>query len=262
MDEDRLKPNIREVEPAVDGQARDASGDPGRRPEGVALRCRTDPELPNCATDAGRVEQILVNLFGNAIKYAPERSAVRVGITARTRASSTRSRMTAPACRRSDVERIFDIYVTKAGEESRGLGLGLPLSRRLARLLGGELHAVSRPGQGGCFILEVPARHPEEIFTLDCDHRSRACARDCVAMKILVVEDDLKVAGFIEHGLKEEGYLVDVAHDGDEATMLAHVNEYDVILLDVVLPKKSGFQIASRAPTRGPEHAHPHADVA
>ena len=49
------------------------------------------------------------------------------------------------------------IYVTKAGEESRGLGLGLPLSRRLARLLGGELRAVAEPGKGGWFILEVPA---------------------------------------------------------------------------------------------------------
>jgi DNA-binding response OmpR family regulator len=70
-------------------------------------------------------------------------------------------------------------------------------------------------------------------------------------MKILVVEDDLKVAGFIEHGLREDGYLVDVAHDGDEATMLAHVNEYDVILLDVVLPKKSGFQIATELRREG-----------
>src|SRR5678815_2992371 len=53
-------------------------------------------------------------------------------------------------------------------------------------------------------------------------------------MRILVVEDDRKVAGFIEQGLLEEGYVVDVARDGEEATMLAHVNEYDVILLDVV----------------------------
>ena len=57
----------------------------------------------------------------------------------------------------SEVERIFDIYVTKAGEESRGLGLGLPLSRRLARLLGGELRAVAPSGGGGCFVLELPA---------------------------------------------------------------------------------------------------------
>ena len=64
-------------------------------------------------------------------------------------------------------------------------------------------------------------------------------------MKILVVEDDRKVAGFIEQGLKEEGYVVDVAPDGDEALMLAHVYQYDVILLDVVLPKKNGFQVAT-----------------
>lgn len=63
-------------------------------------------------------------------------------------------------------------------------------------------------------------------------------------MKILVVEDDRKVAGFIEQGLKEEGYVVDVAPDGEEATLLGHVYDYDVILLDLVLPKKNGFQVA------------------
>jgi two-component system, OmpR family, copper resistance phosphate regulon response regulator CusR len=63
-------------------------------------------------------------------------------------------------------------------------------------------------------------------------------------MRILVVEDDRKIAGFIEQGLREEGYVVDLARDGDEATILAHVNEYDVILLDVMLPKKNGFQVA------------------
>jgi DNA-binding response OmpR family regulator len=70
-------------------------------------------------------------------------------------------------------------------------------------------------------------------------------------MKVLVVEDDRKVAGFIEQGLREEGYVVDVAPDGDEATMLAHVYDYDVILLDVVLPKKSGFQVATELRREG-----------
>jgi len=65
------------------------------------------------------------------------------------------------------------------------------------------------------------------------------------------VEDDRKVAGFVEQGLKEEGHVVDVAPDGDEATMLAHVYDYDVILLDVVLPKKNGFQIAAELRREG-----------
>ena len=81
-------------------------------------------------------------------------------------------------------------------------------------------------------------------------------------MRILVVEDDRKVAGFIEQGLREEGYAVDLARDGDEATMLAHVNEYDVILLDVVLPKKNGFQVATELRSRGEEHPNPDAHIA
>src|ERR1044072_1803679 len=63
-------------------------------------------------------------------------------------------------------------------------------------------------------------------------------------MKILVVEDDRKVAGFIEQGLREEGYVVDVAGDGEQGTMLAHVYDYDMLVLDVMLPKKTGLQVA------------------
>ncbi len=70
-------------------------------------------------------------------------------------------------------------------------------------------------------------------------------------MKVLVVEDDRKVAGFIEQGLREEGYVVDIAADGEEATMLAHVYAYDVILLDIVLPKKNGFQVATELRREG-----------
>ena len=70
-------------------------------------------------------------------------------------------------------------------------------------------------------------------------------------MRILVVEDDRKVAGFIEQGLKEEGYVVDIAPDGVEATVMAHVNDYDAILLDVVLPRKNGFQVAAELRREG-----------
>src|SRR5213592_3810588 len=70
-------------------------------------------------------------------------------------------------------------------------------------------------------------------------------------MKILVVEDDRKVAGFIEQGLREEGYAVDLAPDGDEATMLAHVYEYDLLVLDVMLPKKTGLQVAAELRREG-----------
>ena len=157
LDEDRLKPVIRAVDPL--SMAKRAMGrvTPAAAAKAVTLRLESGPDLPSCETDASRVEQILVNLLSNAVKYAPERSTVRVSITTRELRIVYQVEDEGPGVPPTDLERIFDIYVTKVGEESRGLGLGLPLSRRLARLLGGELHAVARLGKGGCFILEVPA---------------------------------------------------------------------------------------------------------
>ncbi|MDT8342781.1 MAG: response regulator transcription factor, partial [Longimicrobiales bacterium] len=62
-------------------------------------------------------------------------------------------------------------------------------------------------------------------------------------MRILVVEDDKKVASFVEQGLREEGYSVDVAHDGEDGSLKAAVYDYDLAILDVMLPGKSGFEI-------------------
>jgi len=157
LDEDRLKPIIRAVEPSMMASRAMIRVTPAADLKKIELRLVSSPGLPSCATDANRVEQILVNLLGNAIKYSPERSVVRVSITSREKFVAYQVEDEGPGVPPGEVERIFDIYVTKAGEESRGLGLGLPLSRRLARLLGGELHAVSSPDQGGRFILQLPA---------------------------------------------------------------------------------------------------------
>lgn len=62
-------------------------------------------------------------------------------------------------------------------------------------------------------------------------------------MRILVVEDDRKVASFLERGLREEGYAVDVAHDGDDGSLKASVYDYDLAVLDVMLPGRTGLEI-------------------
>ncbi len=62
-------------------------------------------------------------------------------------------------------------------------------------------------------------------------------------MRILIVEDEKKVASFIKKGLVEESYAVDVAYDGEEGLFLAENNEYDLVILDVMLPKKTGLEI-------------------
>jgi len=157
LDEDRLKPVIRATEPGSMARRAVVRVTPAAEARRVALEVQLAPDLPSCETDASRVEQILLNLLGNAIQHTPEGSTVRLHVTTRDTVVAYTVEDEGSGIDEAEVERIFDLYVTKDAGESRGVGLGLPLSRRLARLLGGELRAVVRPQSGGCFILELPA---------------------------------------------------------------------------------------------------------
>lgn len=156
LDEDRLRPTIRPVDPAA--VARRALGrvTPAAAEKEVVLDLDLPTRLAPTATDASRVEQILVNLLTNAIKHTPRGSHVTVRVREEQARVVVEVEDQGPGVPTEDHELIFDVYVTKANEESRGIGLGLPLSRRLARLLGGELGVVPGPG-GGKFRLTLPA---------------------------------------------------------------------------------------------------------
>lgn len=70
-------------------------------------------------------------------------------------------------------------------------------------------------------------------------------------MRILVIEDDKKVASFLGKGLREEGYTVDVTNDGVDGALKARVVDYDLLLVDVMLPGKNGFELVRELRTAG-----------
>lgn len=156
LDEDRLKPVIRDVDPA--GIVRHALSrmTPAADAKNVVLKAEIPEDFPLCRSDPHRVEQILVNLLGNAIRHTPASSQVTTRLQLAGQTMTYIIEDQGPGVPAEEIDRIFDVYQTKA-EEGKGSGLGLPLSRRLARLLGGELRAVARGEGGGCFILELPA---------------------------------------------------------------------------------------------------------
>jgi DNA-binding response OmpR family regulator len=69
-------------------------------------------------------------------------------------------------------------------------------------------------------------------------------------MQILVVEDEKKIAYFLRRGLLEEHYAVDLAHDGEEALYKSEINEYDCIILDIMLPKVDGLTVCKKIRAR------------
>ncbi|HEY7636283.1 MAG TPA: GAF domain-containing sensor histidine kinase [Gemmatimonadales bacterium] len=155
LDEDRLRPVIRAVEPGSIARRAVGRVTPAAEAKRVTVSLDMAPDLPSCDTDASRVEQILVNLLGNAITHTPDGKGVRLHIKTGQGVVTFLVEDDGSGIPEGETERIFDIYVTKPREDGAGVGLGLPLSRRLARLLGGELRAESGT-LGGCFILELP----------------------------------------------------------------------------------------------------------
>jgi signal transduction histidine kinase len=157
LDEDRLKPVIRVVEPSLLAKRAVGRATPAAEAKSVTIDLAMAADLPRVETDASRVEQILVNLLGNAIKHTPRQSTVRLNVRSADHEVLYEVGDEGPGIPEAECERIFDIYVTKPDEAGQGIGLGLPLSRRLARLLGGELLSIAQPGRGGFFILSLPS---------------------------------------------------------------------------------------------------------
>ncbi len=157
LDEDRLRPNLQAVDPAAVARRAISHATPAAAQRSIELRSELAAAMPTCMTDAMRVEQILGNVLNNAVRHAPVGGLVllRVGPEGGT-SLLFRVEDSGPGVPEDDLDRIFDVYETKAGEEARGVGLGLPLSRRLARLLGGDLFAEANPGGGGRFVLRLP----------------------------------------------------------------------------------------------------------
>ena len=155
LDEDRLRPVVQEID--CTGIIRHAIGrvTPAAEAKGVQLVAIVPDIPPLCQTDPHRVTQILINLLVNAIRHTPDASTVQVRLVAEDAQVFFQIEDEGVGVSLDDSERIFDIYQTKA-EDGKGSGLGLPLSRRLARLLGGELRCMPGADQGGLFILELP----------------------------------------------------------------------------------------------------------
>lgn len=133
--------------------------------KGVPFEVEIAPDIPPLTTDADRVQQILVNLTSNAVKYAGERGVrLRALSTAAEPESHDDASTTVefrviddgPGIGPDDRKRIFEEYEQIKGTKG-GTGLGLPISRRLARALGGELWVESELGVGSEFVLRVPS---------------------------------------------------------------------------------------------------------
>jgi PAS domain S-box-containing protein len=216
--------------------------------KGLVFCCRMPNETPDALTgDRMRLQQILLNLAGNAIKFT-ERGDVEISLRALSQNGEAclefAVRDTGIGIPPSGLERLFQPFNQADASMARrfgGTGLGLSISKSLVELMGGRIWVESEVGQGSTFRFTVHLPLAKELpadFEVPVALPTMACAPLC----ILLVEDNpanQKLANYI---LEDRGHLVEIAGDGEEAVWLTEQNRYDVILMDVQMPGMSGLE--------------------
>lgn len=156
LDEDRLRPMLRDVDPLYVINQAVARVTPVAHGRGIEIRRPVSHALPVIRTDGHRVEQVLVNLLQNAVRHSGQGSLVELTVALEPPSLVIGIRDHGPGIPTDELPHVFDVYYSKPGKEGGGVGLGLPLSRRLAVLLGGELSASNHPAGGAIFVLHLP----------------------------------------------------------------------------------------------------------
>ncbi|RXY76930.1 aerobic respiration two-component sensor histidine kinase ArcB [Klebsiella pneumoniae] len=209
----------------------------GLQAQQKGLRFVLEPSLPlphKVITDGTRLRQILWNLISNAVKVRYDEGDILhfevedsgIGIP------------------EAEQDKIFAMYYqvkdSHGGKPATGTGIGLAVSRRLARNMGGDISVTSQPGKGATFTLTVhaPAIAEEVEDTLAEDDMPLP------ALNVLLVED-IELNVIVARSVLEKlGNSVDVAMTGKAALEMFEPGEYDLVLLDIQLPDMTGLDIS------------------
>ena len=194
--------------------------------------------------DPTRIEQIIGNLVGNAVKYTPPGGTITVSVRREGAEAVLRVADDGVGMPPELVPRVFDPFVQ--GERSLdraygGLGIGLTLVRRLAELHGGSASAGSAgPDRGSEFTVRLPAAAAPSIAPAPAS-QAPVPARD-----ILIVEDNEDARETLRKLLELHGHRVRVARDGVSALAAVRAEPPEFALIDIGLPRMDGYEVARR----------------
>ncbi|MEZ4527338.1 MAG: ATP-binding protein, partial [Desulfobacterales bacterium] len=221
----------------------------------------TDPNLPSSLLlDETRLRQILFNLLGNAVKFT-EKGSVSLSV----RAEPAESDLAGPDEKESvrliiavkdtgigipedEHAHIFDIFAQSSGNHSQGTGLGLPITKRLAEMMGGRIRVESAPGRGSVFTVtfdRVAVTREKEPQIPDADDPELPEIAFEPAT-VLIADDTEDNRKLISSYLKSCNLNILEAADGGQAVELAEKCRPDIVLMDMKMPKISGYQAVEK----------------
>jgi len=204
-------------------------------------------------TDPTRLKQILINLLSNSIKFTQEGSVtIHISHDKFSEKLAFAVSDTGIGIEDAHLVKIFEKFSQADSTTTRkygGTGLGLPLSRQLARMLGGDLVVKSTPGKGSCFTLTISAAeiHDDAGYLQQYDagytqENGNQETKRTLQGRILIVEDTPALQELALHFLRRAGLSAELARNGRDGVEKAIDGEFDVILMDIQMPEMDGYQ--------------------
>ncbi len=210
-----------------------------------------DPHLPYTQADGHQLQQVFLNIINNA-HHAMKQAHGRGTLTVRTQTVDNGQTIRisfsddGPGIPENLITRIFDPFFTTK-DVGEGTGLGLSICYGIVSEHGGRIWAESELGQGATFFVELPvvtgeqrAQASPEKTVVPVRPRGRPSRR------ILIVEDELSIAGLLSRILKLDGHITDLATDGQQALNRLRQAHYDAIICDLKMPGMSGQELYQR----------------
>ncbi len=237
--------------------------------KGLTMILDTPDNIPQCVKlDHMRVQQILMNLVSNAVKFTKEGW---VEVSLGWQANRTAPRLgnlqvvvsdSGPGMEKAQLISAFEPYIQthlQDPKNSEGTGLGLCISQKLARLMGGKLEAESWINQGSTFKLTIPTEVCESAATSELVHSQHSPLTlnesrnsfDLSGKRVLLAEDSKDIARLVNFMLSRLGAEVEVAYNGEQTVRLAlggvdRARHFDAIIMDMQMPIMDGYEATKK----------------
>ncbi|MBS2020480.1 MAG: response regulator [Deltaproteobacteria bacterium] len=200
--------------------------------------------------DPTRIDQILANLVGNAVRYTERGGRIVVSLTPGAHGDrkivTLKVRDAGIGIAAENLTSVFDLFFQvdhSLARSQSGLGIGLTMVKRLVEMHGGSISVHSDGlGTGAEFRVELPA-----IAAPSAAPQPRAPDGDRTRLSLLLVDDNVDSCELYRFAFEDEGHLVETANDGARGLELLLTKDYDVALVDIGLPGVDGYEIARRA---------------
>ena len=206
------------------------------------------PRLPGIVhTDERRLRQILINLLSNAIKFT-RTGSVTFRLRFRSEVAEFEVIDTGIGIAEDDLGRIFEPFQRGGNSHAPstpGVGLGLTITKMLTEVMGGEISVTSRLGEGSRFRVRLLLSGKGELPAV-VERPVTGRVQSGRPLRVLVADDDADHRALLADLLQPLGFAVRLAADGAECLALAEAEPPDLFLLDIAMPRMTGWELARR----------------